>query len=121
AVIQFGEIIGIAEGQIFTDRKALAAAGLHRPLQAGIDGNSKEGSASIVLNVGYMDDDDYGELIIYTGHGGNEPNTKKQVAEQSWDASGNKGLLISEMQGLPVRIIRGPKHKSKFSPANGYQ
>jgi len=121
AEIQFGEIIGIVEGQVFRDRKALASAGIHRPLQAGIDGNGKEGSSSIVLNGGYVDDEDLGEVIIYTGHGGNDPNTKRQVADQSWDASGNKGLLISEMHGLPVRISRGPNHKSKYSPSSGYR
>ncbi|MDR6781922.1 putative restriction endonuclease [Pedobacter africanus] len=121
AEIQFGQIIGIGEGQIFKDRKALAAAGIHRPLQAGIDGNKKDGSSSIVLNGGYVDDEDLGNVIIYTGHGGNDPNTKRQVADQSWDSSGNRGLLISEMHGLPVRITRGAGHKSKYSPSNGYK
>jgi putative restriction endonuclease len=120
AEIQFGEIEGTIEGQMFKDRKALAAAGIHRPLQAGIDGNGKSGSSSIVLNGGYVDDEDQGDVIIYTGHGGNDANTKRQIANQSWDAPGNKGLLISEMHGLPVRITRGPSHKSKYSPSNGY-
>lgn len=121
AEIQFGEIIGIQEGDIFVDRKHLAAVGIHRPLQAGIDGNAKEGSSSIVLNGGYVDDEDSGDEIIYTGHGGNSPITKRQIEDQSWDASGNKGLLISEMHGLPVRITRGAGHKSVFSPIKGYK
>jgi len=121
AEIQFGEIDGVSEGDTFEHRKALAAAGLHRPLQAGIDGNGKEGSSSIVLNGGYVDDEDLGDIIIYTGHGGNDPNTKRQIADQSWDSAGNKGLIISEMHGLPVRISRGPNHKSKYSPSSGYK
>jgi putative restriction endonuclease len=121
AEIQFGEIIGVTEGQLFKDRKELAAAGIHRPLQAGIDGNGKEGSSSIVLNGGYIDDEDLGFEIIYTGHGGNDPSSKRQVADQSWDAPGNRGLVISELHGLPVRISRGPNHKSKYSPVSGYQ
>jgi len=117
----FGNIDNVKEGDIFSDRKMLRKAGIHLALQAGIDGNSKEGSPSIVLNGGYEDDEDYGDVIIYTGHGGNDPNTKKQIADQSWDDTGNKALLISEMQGNPVRVTRGAKHKSKFSPKVGYQ
>lgn len=121
ADIKFGDIDGVKEGDIFTDRKHLAAAGIHRPLQAGIDGNGKEGSSSIVLNGGYVDDEDSGDEIIYTGHGGNSPDTKRQIEDQSWSAPGNKGLLISEMHGLPVRITRGAGHKSQFSPLKGYK
>jgi putative restriction endonuclease len=54
AEIQFGEIDGVSEGQLFKDRKALSAAGVHRPLQAGIDGNGRKGSSSIVLNGGHF-------------------------------------------------------------------
>lgn len=121
AEIQFGEIIGIDEGHEFKDRKALSAAGIHRPLQAGIDGNGREGASSIVLNGGYIDDEDHGALIIYTGHGGNDSNTKKQIADQSWDAPGNRGLVISNNHGKPVRITRGPNHKSEYSPKVGYK
>ncbi|WEK17432.1 MAG: YDG/SRA domain-containing protein [Candidatus Pedobacter colombiensis] len=121
ANIKFGEIDGVKENDVFVDRKHLASVGVHRPLQAGIDGNGKEGSSSIVLNGGYVDDIDLGEVIIYTGHGGNDSDTKKQIKDQSWGSSGNKGLLISEMHGLPVRIIRGANHKSQFSPKIGYK
>eukprot|EP01132_Coremiostelium_polycephalum_P014188 gene14188-17249_t len=121
AEIVFGEIKGINAGDIFKDRKALAAAGIHRPLVAGIDGNRSSGSSSIVLNGGYVDDEDLGDIIIYTGHGGNDSSTKKQISDQSWEDGGNKGLLISELHGLPVRVSRGPKHKTKYSPKEGYQ
>ncbi|NRF37195.1 YDG/SRA domain-containing protein [Pedobacter foliorum] len=119
AAIQFGEIEGIKEGDTFISRQEMTNKGLHRNTVQGIDGNGEHGSASIVLNGGYEDDKDYGNLIIYTGHGGNV--NKKQIRDQSWDDPGNKGLLISEMHGLPVRVSRGPKHKSKFSPEKGYQ
>src|SRR5690606_11665699 len=87
---------------------------------AGIDGNPKEGSPSIVLNGGYVDDLDLGNEIIYTGHGGNDASSKRQIADQDWNSTGNKALLVSEMHGLPVRVTRGYKHKSSFSPATGY-
>jgi len=116
----FGEVPGIVEGQKFNSRKALVAAGLHRSIQHGIDGNGDEGVAAIVVSGGYEDDSDLGDEIIYTGHGGNDPVTKKQIAHQSWEAHGNKGLIVSQIRKLPVRVIRGPHEKSAFAPKEGY-
>jgi putative restriction endonuclease len=92
----------------------------HRNWGAGIDGNGKEGTAAIVLSGGYEDDFDSGDEIIYTGAGGNDPNTGKQIEDQTWDNRGNAGLLKSMNEGLPVRVIRGFNHKSDFSPKSGY-
>lgn len=117
----FGEIAGLNVGAHFKDRAALREAGIHLALVAGIDGNPKTGASSIVLNGGYIDDVDLGKEILYTGHGGNDPNSKRQIADQSWDASGNKALIVSELKGLPIRVTRGYKHKSTFSPRTGYQ
>lgn len=71
----FGDLPNIQEGDVFANRKALTAAGIHKVLMGGIDGNPRQGAASIVLNGGYVDDFDLGDEIIYTGHGGNDPNT----------------------------------------------
>ena len=117
----FGDIEGINEGATFKDRQALRDAGIHLAPVAGIDGNPRVGGSSIVLNGGYVDDFDLGNEIIYTGHGGNDPNSKRQISDQSWDATGNKALIVSEMHGLPVRVSRGFKHKSAYSPKVGYQ
>lgn len=73
---QFGNLPDLAEGDEFLDRKSVRAAGIHLALVAGIDGNPKVGASSIVLNGGYVDDEDLGEEIIYTGHGGNDPSSK---------------------------------------------
>jgi predicted restriction endonuclease len=118
--IHFGEVTSIKDGQKFDSRKALIEAGLHRSIQHGIDGNGNEGVAAIVVSGGYEDDRDLGDEIIYTGHGGNDPTTKKQIANQSWDAHGNKGLKVSQYKNLPVRVIRGPHSESKFAPKTGY-
>lgn len=117
----FGTPEGIKEGQKFPNRKALITAGLHRSTIHGIDGNGNEGVAAIMLSGGYIDDIDWGDEIVYTGHGGNDPKTKEQVADQSWDDHGNKGLVVSKLRNLPVRVIRGFKHKSQFSPESGYK
>jgi len=62
----FGEIQGNPPGTTYVDRRALADAGVHRPLEHGISGAQKEGADSIVVSGGYEDDEDYGSLIVYT-------------------------------------------------------
>lgn len=118
--IIFGEIDGIEEGEWFEGRKEMMPSCFHRNWAAGIDGNGFDGAAAIVLSGGYEDDMDLGDEIIYTGAGGNDPNSGKQVAHQTWENRGNAGLLKSMNQGLPVRVIRGHQHKSLLSPAIGY-
>lgn len=93
----------------------------HRNWAGGIDGNRTEGVAAIVLSGGYEDDEDNGNEIIYTGAGGNDSNTGKQVEDQTWQNKGNAGLRVSMDKGLPVRVVRGSKHKSNYSPKEGYQ
>ena len=77
----FGAIAGIEAGAIFPSRAALSAARVHPPTMAGISGTAGEGADSIVLSGGYEDDADHGDVIIYTGHGGNDPETKKGSVE----------------------------------------
>lgn len=117
--IIFGEIEGIKEGYHFNNRRDMMPTSFHRNWAAGIDGNSNEGTAAIVLSGGYEDDLDFGEEIVYTGAGGNDSNTGKQIKDQVWE-KGNAGLRISMDQGLPVRVIRGASHKSEYSPKEGY-
>jgi len=119
--IVFGEISGYSEGHHFSGRREMMINSFHRSWGRGIDGNAKEGTSAIVLSGGYEDDLDNGEEIIYTGAGGNDPNTGKQIKNQSWNENGNAGLVKSMNEGLPVRVIRGYQHKSKFSPKNGYK
>lgn len=118
--IIFREIPGISEGHWFEGRKEMMPTSFHRQWGSGIDGNADQGTAAIVLSGGYEDDVDNGDEIIYTGAGGNEPSSKKQVRDQTWDNRGNSGLLKSMNEGLPVRVIRGYTHKSPFSPKTGY-
>ncbi len=118
--IIFGEIEGIPEGTWFSGRKEMMLSSFHRKWGGGIDGNPKDGVAAIVLSGGYEDDEDNGDEITYTGAGGNEPSTKKQIKDQGWNNTGNGGLLKSMNEGLPVRVIRGFQHKSDYSPSTGY-
>ena len=45
----------------------------------GISGTAKDGADSIVLSGGYEDDVDYGDEIVYTGHGGRHPSNGQQM------------------------------------------
>ncbi len=116
----FGEIPGTYEGQEFESRIELSIALVHRPRQAGISGSQAEGADSIVLSGGYEDDEDYGDVIIYTGHGGRDLSSGKQIVHQELVRQ-NLALAINCQQGLPVRVIRGANHRSEFSPENGYR
>lgn len=114
----FGEIKGINPGDLFENRKALRDAGVHLPNQKGISGSSFVGADSIVLSGGYEDDEDFGDVIIYTGAGGQKDN--KQVADQELDGV-NLALAKSKIENLPVRVTRGHKHKHELSPDSGYR
>ena len=117
----FGPVHGIAVGTLYTDRKALAESGVHRPTQAGISFSEKDGADSIVASGGYEDDEDYGDVLIYTGMGGNDPGTKKQTTDQNLDR-GNLGLAVSCAHGLPLRVTRGADFReSAFAPKSGYR
>ncbi|SHG23039.1 putative restriction endonuclease [Marinomonas polaris DSM 16579] len=116
----FGHIPGTTVGQIFADRVELAKAGIHKPTQAGISGSAKEGSDSIVLSGGYEDDEDFGNVIIYTGAGGKEHNAKVQTFDQQLSTT-NLALARSHLEGYPVRVSRSLKHKDPKSTEKGYE
>lgn len=116
----FGSLQGLYIGASFRNRLELSQSGVHRPTQAGISGSQKEGADSIIVSGGYEDDEDYGDIIIYTGHGGRSQESGKQVTNQEL-VRGNLALAESCKNGLPVRVIRGAYKKSKFAPKEGYR
>jgi putative restriction endonuclease len=117
----FGHIDGVPVGATFSSRAELRIAGLHRPPMAGISGSASGGADSIVMSGGYEDDTDFGDVVVYTGHGGNDPTTKKQVADQRL-TDRNLALVTSQVEGLPVRLIRGAGLRdSRFRPLHGYR
>src|SRR5215210_5353703 len=116
----FGDIPGVSKGQVFATRADTARAGIHRPIQAGISGNAQEGADSIVVSGGYEDDEDFGDVIVYTGHGGNDPGTGAQIADQELTRQ-NLALAVSSDAGLPVRLVRGAGGDPSHSPSSGYR
>ncbi|MEH0985569.1 YDG/SRA domain-containing protein [Micromonospora sp. CPCC 205556] len=113
----YGDIPGFPVGTTFVNRATLAASKVHRPLQAGICGGI-DGAESLVVSGGYIDDEDYGDELVYTGQGGNDPATKRQIADQEL-TRGNAGLARSQLDGRPVRVVRGAGGDRKYSPASG--
>jgi putative restriction endonuclease len=87
---------------------------------AGISGSESKGADSIVLSGGYEDDEDLGEEIVYTGHGGRDAESGRQVAHQRL-TKGNLALAHSSIEGLPVRVIRGENLDSPYAPPSGYR
>lgn len=117
----FGQPNGIQVGQEFKRRDEMSSAYVHRPLQNGIHGTKREGADSIVVSGGYTDDVDLGDVILYTGHGGRLSGSRTQTFDQSPDDPGNAGMITSQIQGLPIRVIRGANKKSAFAPDTGYR
>ncbi|MEV5982049.1 YDG/SRA domain-containing protein [Streptomyces sp. NPDC052114] len=115
-----GEVPNTEVGQEFVSRRLAHEAGIHRPLQAGICGTKKNGAESIVVSGGYKDDEDHGDVIIYTGHGGQD-SSGNQVSDQSLDDAGNAALVTSYLEGLPVRVLRGAHSGSQWPPSTGYR
>ncbi|MET8557645.1 YDG/SRA domain-containing protein [Streptomyces sp. NPDC004959] len=115
-----GDVRNAEAGREFSTRRQAHEAGVHRPLQAGICGTKKSGAESIVVSGGYKDDEDYGEVIVYTGHGGQD-GAGNQVSDQTLDDSGNAALVTSYLEGLPVRVLRGFQAGPPFAPATGYR
>ena len=59
-------------------------------------------------------------MILYTGHGGRDPKTGRQITHQTL-TRGNLALALNDCDGRPVRVVRGAKHTSPYSPPNGYR
>ncbi|WP_324676107.1 YDG/SRA domain-containing protein [Hymenobacter sp. GOD-10R] len=107
---QFGHVGSYRPGDFFANRLALSAAGLHRPTRAGISGTQREGADSIVLADAYEDDVFTDDEICYTGHGGRDPRTGKQVTDQVL-TDRNLALVKSQETGKPVRVLRKVEHE----------
>ncbi|KAI9094794.1 hypothetical protein K1719_026600 [Acacia pycnantha] len=119
-----GAIPGVNVGDLFLYRMELLVVGLHCQTQAGIDylpasmsPNREPIATSVIVSGGYEDDIDDGDVIIYTGHGGQDAKHSKQVAHQKLEG-GNLALERSMRYGVEVRVIRGIKHEGSASSSN---
>ncbi|KAL3626111.1 Histone-lysine N-methyltransferase member suvh2 [Castilleja foliolosa] len=115
-----GDIPGVSIGDVFFYRMELCVVGLHGQPQAGIDyvpasqsSNGEPIATSVIVSGGYEDDEDAGDVIIYTGHGGQGKNNR-QTMHQKLEC-GNLALERSMHYGVEVRVIRGFKYEGSFS------
>ena len=72
------------------------------------------------MSGGYADDRDEGDVIIYTGQGGRDPNTGLQIDGQLL-TRGNKQLAKHFNEGNPIRVSRGSQLGPPHGPAAGYR
>lgn len=103
--LNLGEVPDIDPGTTFKTRKAVKAAGLHRHLMNGISGLAPAPAEAIVMSTGYIQDQDLGSSLFYTGMGGRKD--RRQVENQSIEQPSNASLVIAQDLGTPVRVIRG--------------
>jgi len=103
-----GSIPGVQIGDVFFFRMELCVMGLHGQAQAGIDylpasqsSNREPIATSIIVSGGYEDDEDAGDVIIYTGHGGQD-KLNRQCEHQKLEG-GNLALERSMRHGIEVR------------------
>ncbi|XP_051207849.1 histone-lysine N-methyltransferase family member SUVH9-like [Lolium perenne] len=107
-----GPIPGVQVGDAFAYRAELCVVGLHCTPQAGIcyipASLVSEGhpvATSIVSSGGYLDDEDSGDVLVYTGSGGRQRNRVEHHADQTLQR-GNLALHYSYHYGVEVRVIR---------------
>lgn len=115
---RIGAVPGVEVGDIFFFRMELCLVGLHHPIMAGIGYmglavNLEEESVavSVVSSGGYEDNVEDGDVLIYSGQGGNINRKDKEVTDQKLER-GNLALEKSLRRGNEVRVIRGVKDLS---------
>ncbi|XP_030550559.2 histone-lysine N-methyltransferase family member SUVH9 [Rhodamnia argentea] len=116
-----GPLPGIEIGDVFFYRMELCVVGLHGQPQAGIDyltasqsSNGEPIATSVIVSGGYEDDEDAGDVIIYTGHGGQD-KLNRQRNHQKLEG-GNLAMERSMHYGIEVRVIRGIRYGGGATP-----
>lgn len=102
--MQFGHFNEFPVGTIFKGRKLLKHLGLHFHIQNGISYTVDDAADAIVLSGGYIDDEDRGDSIVYTGMGGRSTDGRCQIQDQTF-TKGNRALLLNHEQNIPVRVF----------------
>uniref|UniRef100_A0A7C9E3G8 [histone H3]-lysine(4) N-trimethyltransferase n=1 Tax=Opuntia streptacantha TaxID=393608 RepID=A0A7C9E3G8_OPUST len=115
-----GSIPGVYIGDVFYFRMELCVVGLHGQPQAGIDylpssqsANGEPIATSIIVSGGYEDDEDAGDVLIYTGHGGLDK--LHRMANHQKLEGGNLALERSMHYGIEIRVIRGLKYEGSLT------
>ncbi|XWS58877.1 hypothetical protein CRYUN_Cryun08bG0072800 [Craigia yunnanensis] len=112
---RIGVVPGVEVGDIFFFRMEMCLIGLHAPIMAGIDYMGLKVSqyeepvaVSIVASGGYEDNSEDGDVLVYSGQGGNVYKKGMKITDQKLER-GNLALEKSLHRGNEVRVIRGVK------------
>lgn len=112
---RIGVVPGVEIGDIFFFRMEMCLVGLHAPIMAGIDymglkvsQDEEPVAVSIVSSGGYEDNSEEGDVLIYSGQGGNVYKKDMKITDQKLER-GNLALEKSLYRGNEVRVIRGVK------------
>ncbi|WP_405840458.1 YDG/SRA domain-containing protein [Streptomyces sp. NBC_01518] len=124
-----GNIDGVVVGDLFGSRLDVLGAKLHQVNQRGISRlkDEKDGlyiADAIVLNGGYVDDDDQWTFMKYTGASrgkDRDSTTGRLLRSQSWEYADNAALKRSYERERPIRVIRGFEGDKRYSPPKGYR
>ena len=104
--VVWGHVPGVPVGAKFAGRGELAACGVHVQILCGIDWRARQPATCVVVGGGYGDDVDDGDVIQYTGQGGQGSSTKRQITNQRLER-GNAALALNHALRCPVRVVRG--------------
>ncbi|KAF8553895.1 SRA-YDG [Imleria badia] len=115
----YGHIPDFPVGAAFKYRRDALAAGVHGVIRKGIHGDRNGGAFSICVSGRYMDNEDFGDKIIYVGSGG-QTNRGTQIGGQSFANPENQSLLVSHETQMPVRVLRGPDKHNPHAPRYRY-
>nr|GEY65592.1 histone-lysine N-methyltransferase family member SUVH9-like [Tanacetum cinerariifolium] len=103
-----GPVPDVSIGDVFFFMMELCVLGIHGVPQAGIDFlsasmslNKEQIVTSVIVLGGYEDDEDSGEVIVYTGHGGQDKNSKLHVVDQKLEGR-NFGMERNGKSGFCV-------------------
>ncbi|MCQ9135126.1 YDG/SRA domain-containing protein [Streptomyces hilarionis] len=124
-----GNIEGVVVGDHFSGRLDVMRAKLHQTNQKGISwladvGDGLPVADAIVLNGGYVDDDDRWTTMQYTGASegkDRDAETGRLRRSQSWSYVDNAALKRSYERKYPIRVIRGYEGDKRYSPPKGYR
>ncbi|GKB15656.1 histone-lysine N-methyltransferase family member SUVH9-like protein [Tanacetum coccineum] len=115
-----GTIPGVHVWDVFFFRMELCLVGMHGQAQVGIDyltssqsSNRESIETSVIVSGGYEDDEDAGDVIVYTGHGGQDKHSRQVVHQKL--KGGNLAMERSMHYEIEVRVIRGFKYEGSAS------